>query len=476
MNRRALRRTLLRAASLASIAAALVAAPGSARADELTLDETVRSAIANHPVLAAAEQERSIAAGDLLSAEGGFDPSVRGRAMTIPFGPYTNDRVETMVEQPTAIWGARLFGGWRYGRGSFAPYDGKLETADLGEVRAGLAVPVLRDGPIDRRRASIARAELGRTLAGLSIEQQKLELARAASHRYWDWVAAGRRVAIARELLAIAVTRDAALKARSEQGDLPAYERIENERAVQQRTAQVAAAQRGLENASIELSLFFRSASGEPRLPEVSRLPQALAEPTGLDATSTATDERLALERRPEPKRFEATARQAGVEYDLAKNQQKLGLDLGVAGAKDIGQARDPNMLKPELELWALLDVPILNRVNDGRAQSAEAARARATHQARFAKDRVVADVRDAASAMEQARRRFAAARREVEVARDLVKLEQQRFELGEGTLLIVNLREQALGEAQLREVEAAAEFHKAVASRAAATGTTPRR
>jgi outer membrane protein, heavy metal efflux system len=193
-----------------------------------------------------------------------------------------------------------------------------------------------------------------------------------------------------------------------------------------------------------------------------------------VDAARGATDEKLALERRPEPKRFQLAAQQAGIEYDFAKNQQKLGLDLVVAGSKDLGRGA-PTLLRPELEVMVLVDVPLLNRVNDGRAQSADAARARASQQARFAKDRVVADVRDAASAMDLARRRFVAARSEVQVAKSLVELEQQRFDLGDGTLLIVNLREQSLGEAELREVDAVADFHKATASRTAAVGGAQR-
>jgi outer membrane protein TolC len=443
----------------------------TASAAPLTLDEVTRSAIERYPLLAAAKKDVAIASAEVLSAEGGFDPALQMKAGTIPFGPYEYDRLEVYAEQPTAIWGTRFFGGWRYGRGDIPPYYGYLRTNDHGEVRAGADIPILRDGPIDRRRAALRRAEIGAQIAPLSVEQQKLEVVRMASVRYWDWVASGRKLDIARDLLEVAVVRDAQLRARVERGDLPGIERADNERAIQQRSAQLAGAQRSLENAAIELSLFLRDDEGMPRMADTRRLPDALPEPVVPDIAAGAADERLALLRRPEPKRLTLLAEQARVDLAYAENQRKLGLDFIVQGAKDLGPG-DPKLGKPELELMLLVDVPLLNRVQKGRAAAAEATIARAALQTSYARDRVVADVRDAKSAMELARQRVAAARREVGVAQQLVELERQRFEMGEGTLFLVNLREQAAAEASLREVDALADFHRAVATHRAATGS----
>ena len=66
---------------------------------------------------------------------------------------------------------------------------------------------------------------------------------------------------------------------------------------------------------------------------------------------------------------------------------------------------------------------------------------------------------------------RIAATRKEVLTSKQLVISERQRFELGEGTLLIVNLREQALVEAQQREIDALADYFKALANERAAGG-----
>lgn len=443
-------------------------APGDSR--PLTLEEVVRSVRDRHPLLRAAELERSIASADLLSAEGGFDPAIKARAVTTPVGPYTSDRVEALAELPTSVWGTRVFAGYRVSRGDFAVYDGKLATGDLGEARVGVQVPLWRDGPIDRRRAALRRAEIGIDAARLGVGQQRIETVRAAALRYWDWVGAGYRVNVARENLAIAVARDSALEIRVTHGEIPAFERTENERVTHQRAAQVAGAERSLQSAAIELSLFLRSADGSPVRPDASRLPAsfpAVAPPH----SDPRVAEEVALARRPELRRLELMQQQTQVDRDLWNNQRKLGLDLVAAGAKDFGAVADARLAKPELELSLLVDVPLWTRSQDGRVQAADASLARLAHQGRFARDRVVADVRDAASAVDMALERIAATRREVLASKQLVQMERQRFELGEGTLLIVNLREQALVEANLREIDALTDYFKALANERAASG-----
>lgn len=439
--------------------------------DALSLEDVTRSVETRFPLLQAAERDRALAAADVLSAEGGFDPAVKMRATTIPFGGYPNERFDVAFEQPTAAWGTRFFGGWRYGQGSFAPYDGKLETAEYGEGRIGAQVPLWRDGPIDRRRAAVQKAEIGTSAARLSIAEQKLLMVRAASMKYWDWVAAGRRLAVARDLLTMATTRDAQIKTRVDRGDLPAYERGENLRVMHQREAQVTAAERALDSVAIELSLYLRTDGGATIIPSRDRLPGALPTVSAtLRPVGSGANESLALAQRPEPKRLEAMVDQARVDLRYAENQKKPGIDLFVMGSKDMGRG-PPKITPAELEITVLVEIPLFNRVQEGRRRAAEAQIQKLSDQARFARDRVVAEVADATNAIDRARERAAAVRREVEVARTLIDAERERFELGDSTLLMVNLREQAYAEAELREVDALADQHRGVAALRAAVG-----
>lgn len=459
------------AALVLTLALAAGDAPLATGGGTLALGEVLASADALFPALTAARADQDAADGEALAAQGAFDPTWRTRAWATPVSGYPQVRVDSMVEAPTPLWGASFFGGYRLGTGKIQSYYGERETWNAGELRAGAVVPLVRNGPIDRRRATQARAELGRAIAGLSVEQQRLELARLASFRYWDWVAAGRRREIARELLAIARERDQQLETRTAVGDVARFDRDDNRRALVQREALLVSAQRGLEQAAFELSLYLRDAQGDPVQPDDARLPTALPEPA---AEVPASDLDDALARRPDVRRLVEQKRQAEVELRFLQNQLLPALDVGAAVSADLGAAPRPELQPlgtPELELSAVLEVPLLYRAPRGRIDVARAALAKLDAQLRLARDRVAVELRDAGSALAAAKERVGLARQEVTVALGLEQGEGKRFTLGDSSLLFVNLREQTTVEARLREVDALVDYQKALAALTAATG-----
>lgn len=439
----------------------------------LSLGEVLSSADALFPSLTAARADVEAAEGDVLAADGAFDPLWKTSATGVPMSGYPQVRVDSVIEAPTPLWGARFFGGYRYGAGKFQTYYGGRETWTGGELRAGAAVPLLRNGPIDRRRANQARAELGRELAGLSVEQQRLELARLATVRYWEWVAAGRRREIARSLLKIAAERDKQLQSRAGVGDVARFDQQDNLRALVQREALVVSTQRSLDQASFELSLYLRDEEGNPVMPAETQLPPALGEPAPLEPPSPSE----VLQRRPDYQRLLNQKKQAEVELRLAKNQLLPALDVAGVVSQDLGVSPRPEadlLGRTEVEVSALLEVPLLYRAPIGRMRSAEAALAKVNALLRLAGDRVSVDLRDAKNAMDAAAQRIEWARQEVEVSLKLEKGERTRFDLGDSTQLFVNMREQTTVEARLREVDAVLDAHRARANLLAASAQLP--
>ncbi len=454
----------------------LVASRGRAQevsqtTEPLRLDEVLASVERSFPLLEAAELERAIAAGDMHSAEGGFDVSWKTRGTVTPVGYYDSVRVESMFEKPTSLWGVSTFAGWKLGTGQFPIYDGRQQTLEYGELRAGVNVPVWRNGSIDRRRANLGRAELGKDVAALSVVEQRIEFRRAAAHRYWAWVVSGRRLVIAKELLRNVEGRDAGLGARVDRGDLPRVERTDNARAIEQRKAQVAVSQRGLEQAGIELALFLRDGEDKPLLPSAARMPQSFPEPD--QGPIGGNDFSFALSARPEARGFQLQLRQTQLELDWTQNQLAPGIDLQLTGSRDFGRSlvARPDLSQPVFEVSLLLDIPIQTRFMQGRRDAAAATVMRLGHQQAFARDRILADVRDAHSGIRGARDRIDAAKREVKLAIELEQGERTRFEQGDSHLLIVNIREQQTAEAELRETEAFFDYHRAVADLKAARG-----
>ena len=430
----------------------------------LTLEALLETVNRNFPPLRAALLERPIAQADLLNQEGRFDLVLRARLDTQNLGFYQNERFEISLEQPTQAWGSTLYSGYGISQGRYPDYDGKAVTNEAGQYRAGIRVPLARDREIDGRRADLGKARIGLRLADLSIDQQRLAILQTATRRYWDWVAAGRRLLIANTLLDVAIGRDLILQEAVRIGALPQFEKLDNERIVLQRRNNVVEARRSLENASIELSLFLRDDAGQPLLAESARLIPGFPDPAPLTEEQVLDDMIAALSRRPEVLRFIFQRNQVQIDKKLAENQRKPNIDLFAEYLREAGGGlvkRGPN----DLRVGLVFDLPLQRRQATSRLQNAEARLGQIDQREKFQQDQVTADVRDAASAVKAAFDRSTVVSEELTITRRVEDAERLRFELGDSTLFVLNQREQATAESAIREVNALADYFRAYAA-----------
>lgn len=448
----------------------------------LELRDVLDSVDAYHPPLASAAARIRSARGSLLAAEGGFDLLLQAQGWVAPLGYYQYGRADVSLVQPTPLWGLSVFTGWRIGRGidegGIPPYYGNYETLDLGEVRAGVTLPLWRDGPIDARRAGITRAEQSLDAAEAEREGQRLRVMLAATEAYWSWVAAGLKLVVAQQVLGLAQVRDEQVAARVRAGAIPAIEHVENRRAVLERRQQVIASRRALERAAIQLSLYYRSDAGEPRIPDASRLPARIPPPpTPPDAAPAI---RVALEQRPELARYRALTAAARVQIELADNQVAPRVDVSAQAVQDIGGGMPDELsyeilARPVVETWVLVSMPLQLREARGRADAARADLGALEEDVRLTRDRIALEVRDALSALGAALESLALAQEMLDVAERVAVGERARFEAGATSLLIVNLREAAFAAAESTVVDARAEAQRAFAMLLVAMGEEPR-
>jgi cobalt-zinc-cadmium efflux system outer membrane protein len=427
----------------------------------LQLDQVVNATLAHHPSLHGEMQERVAADADLLSARGAFDPSIKGDGFNYAAGGYSGTYGSAFVEQPLELYGSRVMGGYRIGNGTFPVYDDWYETNSSGEAFLGVEVPLLRDGPTDRRRAQIGRSEAGIKIADAIIEQRRVELARAAAMSYWDWTAARNKFSVYKRLLDVANERDQQIAQRVTKGDLPEFDRTDNQRAVLQRQQQLLTAERQVKSTEFLLALFFRDQSGQPR--EVSGWKSLPRIPVPLFAREVSLERPLqeALDARPEFRSIAGQREQNNVELRLARNQILPRLDLRVFSSRDYGDGDDKRE-DTELKGGLRVEIPLRTRTQEGRLDFFEAKQRKLDFTETFLKERIRADVQDALNAVEIARQRVDVATREVGAARDLAKGEAKRFTLGDSNLIFVNLREQNSADAEVREIEALQDYQKA--------------
>jgi outer membrane protein TolC len=436
----------------------------------LSLEDVLTAAKKSFPGLLATEQRKQVAAGELTAAEGGFDTLLKSQNRWSIVGLYENQNNEVSLEQPTKLWGTTFFGGWRRGVGDYPVYEGKSQTTDSGEARFGVNVPLWRNRDIDRRRASLQQAEFGQLIAGHEYEQALIEATRLASYRYWDWVLAGQRLLVAQHLLHIAEQRDKGIRERVAAGDIPEFEALDNQRAIIEQQERVVAAQRLLEQSAIQLSLYWRDADGQPQLPTDAQLPEHFPNPDSIKTLSVAEAMQTSLTQRPEPKRLELQNKQTQTELELQQNQRAPAVDLSVTAANDIGNSKE-KLNRNELYVGLNIDIPLQQRTATGRAQVAAANIRRLNLDRQLQDDRIAAEVKDVFSALSALQKRLSLSADQLNAAEDLAEGEQTRFDLGESTLLFVNLREIAKGDAALQYAEATASLFRSYADYQAVLG-----
>ena len=443
-----------------------------AQAPVIHVEDITESVRKRYPVLLVALADREIAGADVLAAEGRFDLTLRSRLDTDSIGYYSNRHLDAWVEQPLSFQGMSLYSGYRIGDGDFAPYEGKLATRSLGEIRSGLKLPLLRDRSIDGRRGELAKARMGRKLADLSVDQQSLAVLQTAILRYWMWVALGHRLEVTRSVLQIAEARQKLLEEGVREGQIPRIDAVDNERAIFQRRSTAVEAERAFQQSSIELSLFYRDSTGTPIVPTLEQVPLRFGEPSSPAFQDLEADIRLAQQRRPEIARLQTQSDQNEVDVGLSRNAAKPALDVFAGFYSGSGVGESVSRGPQEFRAGFSFDFPLRNRTARGKQGAVEAKARQIKIRLGFLRDQVTAEVRDAASAVAAARQRLQLLRDEVRVSRELEEAERTRFQLGEGTLFMLNLREQATLDAAVREALAQADYQRARATYEYATGS----
>lgn len=462
-------------ASDLSFGESLSALPGpkqstSAKKAALTLDRVLSSVEKHYPLVQAALEEEKRAQGQLRTARGGFDPTVKSQYQILPTGRYQSRYVDVELSQATPLWGSEFALKYRRGEGDFSAYNQDLVTGSDGELSVGAKVPILQGGAIDQRRSQIEKSKREVELRDAAARARLLTFQRDASYRYIEWLLSGERLKIMKHLLELSVSRNSALKTRVGRGDLARIEQTDNERSVVQRETAVIALTRAFEKAALELSLFYRSETGAPLVPSQDELPDKGLQAIG-DIGKTPKTTKFDIQSHPEVQRIESQIQQNTVDNELASNALLPVLNAEVWATRTLALSATPD---PQTDYKAALkfELPLFLRNARGRVESTSAEQMKLSAEVKLVRERIQMGIQDAEQACAAARVRFEKAGQEVELSQKVEDAERIRLRQGESNILILNLREQTTAEAETRVIESLSDYHRAIADLRALTAT----
>ncbi|WP_448585666.1 TolC family protein [Thermaurantiacus sp.] len=434
------------AGALFALAAAMV------EARTLTLAEVLESSAQHTPQILEAMARVRAAEGRRLAADGAFDTVFAGEAETRLSGFYDGRFASATVTRPFERRGGQLYGGYRISGGGFPIYEDERFTNQLGELKVGAVFALLRDRAIDERRfgrlqadADVAIAETDRLMVAIGVQRRAVDA-------WLNWVAAGMRLEVFRELLKLAVDRDAGFRRQVETGARAAIIIVENDQTILRRRALVVDSERALEAAAVRLSLFWRGPDGRPQVPPPSLLPKAMPPPLPLPADGLG----LALAR-PDLRALDLRMEQAAQRLALDRNLRRPRLDLKVEASQDLGPEGEGGVSRTgtEAKVGLTFSVPFEQRLADGRIAATKAELAAFELRRRQLEEEIAAELQALAAAVRASARNVELAAGERDRARELAVAERRRFQLGASDLFLAIVREEAAADAEVRAIDA---------------------
>lgn len=437
----------------------------------MTLDEVIQSVYSTYPLLQASLTQRQQAAGQQLGTWGAFDLNASASTENQFTGFYENYRHKMGLSRNIYSNGGRWFSQYTAGRGEFEPWYKEREKQEGGEFLLGMMQPLKQGRDIDARRAAIWRATYEMQRVEPAIQRDLIAFVFDGSSAYWQWVAAGQRYELAKSLFDVAEVRNRQFKRRLELGDIEKPLVTENTRLVLRRQGLLLDAERQLEQAAAQLSLFYRDNAGRPLSVDRDLIPQMTFE--NVVVPDPQFDLNTALASRPELLVINAERRKHQVTLAESQNNLMPKLDAFANARQDVGGKASSKDDKQEFEFEAGLffDVPIERRRARGQITETQAKLAQLTSQLRMAQDKILVDLEVAAAAIEAAAGRVDAARQSISLASKLVDVELRSFDVGNSSLLEVTLREQQLFESTEDLISAMFDLNVARAAYRAALG-----
>ena len=443
------------------------AQPLAAATAPLGLEEVLAASRFHAPqVLEALARVRG-AESRVLTTEGAFDTLFAANAEARPTGFYDGANAGVRLTQPLASNGGSIYGGYDISRGSFSSSQSSSNTAQFGRITVGTLFSLLRDRDIDERRfnraiasADVVLADNDRLLVAIGVQARAITA--------WNnWVIAGQRVAVFKDLLQLALDRQAGFKRQVAEGLRPAILLTENEQNILRRQTLVVQAEQALQIAAVNLSLFWRDADGNPIVPDAARLPRRLGDPLPI-----SEDVMAALENRPDLRVVDVRIAQARTRLALDRNNFLPRLDLRAEVNQYVGDpgAAGRPFTGTGSTVGLTLSVPLQQRTARGRLGQTQAEIDGFQQRRRFIEDQIRVEIGSLSIAARQARRLLGIAIDEQDRALTMAGAERRRFQEGASDFFLVNLREEAAADAQVRRLDAAFRQIVAHADLAAAT------
>jgi outer membrane protein TolC len=396
-----------------------------------------------HPVARQAKLAADVARAELRTAWGAFDPTLSASWDQKSFDGTSYYRYFTSELKIPLPIGADVMLAYDRTMGRYINPDRR--TAGNGTFAAGVSIPLGQRLITDERRTALEQARAARDLGEADQESLVNKLLFAAAKEYGTWYEAWRKRAIAEEGETLADFRLQAVRRRVSSGESAPIDTVEALLELQRRQVSRYEAEATFYVATLGVTAYLWDDAGRPLALPPGATPVSPAASGVTDSLQFTRALAQAVARHPDLRKAEAKVRQASAQRLFAAQGLLPAVEAKLAGLAERG-SDDPFFndarLGDNFKAGLSAKSPLLFLKESGKFASAR----QKLDMQRIERDRVERDVEfDVRAAMFELttlERALAQQTATVRGARLLREAEQVRYENGESTLLVLNLRE----------------------------------
>ncbi|GAB3954042.1 TolC family protein [Spirosoma harenae] len=422
-----------------------------------------------HPLVRLSSLLSQEAQREVMQARGAFDPKLFSYYDKKQFGnTLYYDKWQSGLAVPLLPGGIDLKVAHDRNVGYYLNPENRLATPGLTSV--GLTVPIGQGFLIDERRNTLRQSQLALTLA--DAERAKLinKTLFDAAKTYWDWFFAFQQYRLIDEGYRLADTRFRATRDRALLGDVAAIDTTEALITVQDRQVQREQSLAMLQNTRIRLMAFLWNAEREPvNLPE-NVIPQTVL----IGRQDEAILQNLltqAVETHPELTKLQTKERQLAVEERFRRSLLMPRLNVSaslLSGIPILGESNGLpsyyNFRTDNYKIGVEAAFPLFLRKERGKLQQVQIKAQQINLELQQTSRDIANDVKTSWNELKALERQVSVQQQTVQNQLRLVQAEQQKFEIGESSLFLINTRETKLIDLQVKWEEMKSKYQKAIA------------
>jgi len=427
-------------------------------ATALSPEEVVSSSIKHTPLVIEALQNINEKENAVSESEGAFDAKIKSKMNLRTEGFYSGDAYRVTLEKPLPLANSKVYVGGRQSFGDFPSYEGKLKTLSEGEAFAGVSVSFLRDFFIDKNRYELGQSKQELLQANIDANQVKIGVQTMALKAYWTWVVKGHKYFALKEIYGLSRSRARQISKRIKAGDLARIYRTENDQYIKKWQSEVIRSRMEFQKAAFYLSLFNRNKDGMPKNPLENDVPKLSYKKLERSPEINRIYQ-VSLRQSLDLKKLNSQEEQAQLDVKLGKNNILPKIDLNFEFGQDHGVGAE-SLGQYESRVILNFEIPIQIRKGSGKMRAGRAKAEQIKTKKRWTAEKLQVEAQSLSIKLNSYAELFQVTSEQVELSKKLASAERRKFFQGASDLILVNIRDENLVQAQIKNLSSRLKYH----------------